>query len=758
MANGDSTTVTVPPPAPIKPGPDPNRYPGGYAEQGTDNSENRKFLWVGVIIYVDYETMVCSIRFETGNSVEHDVPIPAMGGAGPRSWSGSMPERGSKVICSWRKFGDRFEKPHIVAYLSAGTYAARNYEPFSTIDPDEAAAALEQDPELQYDPTTFWNIVRLKSRKIYPGEFVASSVNGSDLILDRDVTLQNRSLNEFRLRDADQTAVLSALNEYTSNAAGTYQRGIIKRNAFVFTQEAYFDDSVYGLTGPTAMDPPYTISDKAEFDLIIQKASPSYDVLRSLGLIDEAGRKTFTEEFTDNGVSKEYPYIVYADGSRTSVVTADKNMFSFDKATYAYVEDRKEIRHVSGGVLPVSEDVDGFTIDNEKELYIEDVHGTVVGNDFSPTEQKNYKKILSLKTFSNKDIGELSPSPNLVPINMMDPVASGTADDLALARLYRLKSPTTGNEYAFGISKQGKVSLHIPAVVNGPEDEKGSSLDANILGLVKAIIGKDPQTGLSADIRLKGGLNLEVGSLPSGDSATLTLSGPIRTKYVNSNSTTPGPTSYTEVSGDATLVASGAIVSKSNSNHIVQSGGTATTQGGAISLAAGSSGLKVKTDGDYTMTVLGASTRTFTKEMSTTFTAGQKKLVVAGVDDTTVTAGSISRTVVAGSITDAAGPLAVKTSMDGKSGSFSVTAATSFSATVGLGSLSLTASGGPASITGNASVTISSPAVISVTAPLINLGSAPTGFLAVGGIPNPGGPHLDYLTGIPIMGNPTIQV
>lgn len=746
----DSQTVPVPPAAPIKPGPDPSRYPGGYAEQGTDNSDNRKFLWVGFIIYVDYETMVCSIKFETGNSVEHDVPIPAMGGAGPRSWSGSMPERGAKVICGWRKFGDRFEKPHIVAYLSPGTYAARNYEPFSTMDPTEAEAVLEESPELINDPTVFWDVVRLKARKIYPGEFIASSTNGSDLILDTDVILSNRSTNEFRLRDSDQTAVLSVLNEYTSNAAGTYQRGLIKRNAFAFLQD------LYQLDGPTSTQP-YIINDKAEYNQKIPKESPAYDILRSFGLIDESGAKRFEEEFDSNGNYREWPYVVLPDGIRTSFITADRNGSSFDSTPFGYTEDRKEIRHISKGILSVSEDVDGFTIDTEKELYIEDVHGTVVGNDFTASELKNYRKILSMRVFPDKDSGTLSVSPTLEPINTLDPQRYSAIDDVALARLYRLKSPTTNNEYAFGISKQGKVFLHVPAALRGLPDEIGGSVDANIMGLVKSIIGRDPQTGLSADIRLKGGLNFEIGSSSTGNSATVTYSAPVRNRYLGSNPKTRAPTVYNEVAGDSTTMASGAILSQSNANNTIISGGTATVSGAAVALRAGSSGLRVQSEGDASITVLGATSEIYTKKVSTTYTVGHDKSIPAGADNTSVIAGSISRSVTTGSISDSVGAGNFSASADTGNMSFSVNVG-NFSATVGSGSLSLTASGGPASISGTASVSVSSPASVSITAPLISLGAAVSGLAAMGGIPGPGTPHLDYLTGIPIIGNPKITM
>ncbi len=65
---------------------------GGARAFSNDGPDAHKYLWAGHILHVDVETMVCSIRLDSGEGERHDVPLPAPGGSGPRSWSGSIPE------------------------------------------------------------------------------------------------------------------------------------------------------------------------------------------------------------------------------------------------------------------------------------------------------------------------------------------------------------------------------------------------------------------------------------------------------------------------------------------------------------------------------------------------------------------------------------------------------------------------------------------------------------------------------------------
>ena len=162
-------------PAPYVPLSNDLRFPGGAREQSLDNPLTSAYLMIARVLHVDTETMVCSIRVETGVGVErHDVPIPAPAGGGPLSWAGNMLERGTRVLIGWKKFSDRAFKPYIINTVTVGVYAAREYEPFSTVNPLDAEEALRLAPELEDDPRVNLGVIRLKLRKVYSGDFLAS--------------------------------------------------------------------------------------------------------------------------------------------------------------------------------------------------------------------------------------------------------------------------------------------------------------------------------------------------------------------------------------------------------------------------------------------------------------------------------------------------------------------------------------------------------------------------------------------------------
>ena len=271
---------------PALPGRDPKHLSGAKSMSAASH-EAMSLLHVGHIVHVDTETMVCSVRLDSMEGERHDVPIPAASGAGPRSWAGLMPEPNTKVILGFKKYdaAGRHHVPYIVEFLTPGTYMARDYEPFASVPPADAAAALAISPDLANDPHLNLGVIRLKSRKAYPGDYVASSSGGTDFILDRDAHLTNRSGNEFFLRDSDQTAVLQTRNEFVNNAAGYYRRGLIKRNAFNLLPDLF---PLVDQTVPTINpgDPTNGVDPTTGEPL---DRSPAYDLLLSFGLIKADG-------------------------------------------------------------------------------------------------------------------------------------------------------------------------------------------------------------------------------------------------------------------------------------------------------------------------------------------------------------------------------------------------------------------------------------------------------------------------------------
>lgn len=721
---------------------------GGARQQSTNARDAKAYLWAGTIVHVDSETMVCSVRLDSGQGYRHDVPLPAPGGGGPRSWSGVIPEPGSKVILGWKKWDNRGTfAPYIIEFLTPGTFPAREFEPFSSIDPEEAKTIRELYPELGYEPGINTGVVRLKARKGYPGDYLASSSSGSDVILDRDALVTNRAGNELRLRDADQTAVLQTRNEFTQNSAGYYRRGLIKRNAFNFLPDLYRKDPVTGKYADVISPGDPSVLDE---DGEPAGKHPAYDVLLEFGLIKEDGSHNFGDP--DEPL---YPYVVHPDGQRVSYVVPMEQEYGFDLTQIAYVEDRRELRHISDGVMAVTEEGDGFQIDPPFPVFIEDVHGTVVGNDFhSDSGRPLYKRILTMRLFDSPDQAVPSAGPIFEPVDPADKMDE--ADDIALARLYRILSPNGSNQFCFGVTKEGRTFLHVPKAKAGGPDNKGKSLDVSVAGAMKAVLGMDENNDrTSLDLRMLGGVKLMVGRLANGASVEYELDGAI--KRIHHGDKVTGMAEENFIGGSTLTSLSGSAMTKADGSQVFDSGAEHSVSAQRVAMKAGPGGLVMTSSGDYGVTVLGKTQQQYAQSCSITHAVGRTTNVLIGVDSTTVLAGSATRSVLAGagiSDTVAAGNLLQSVA----AGNLAMSVGSgSMSATVGAGALTLTAAAGPVSVTSGAAVTVSAAALISLTAPVTKIGLVQVGF-AVAGAPGPAAPHLDYLLGIPILGLPTVPV
>lgn len=745
-----------------------HKFPGGARVMSLDGPDAHKYLWVGRIVHVDTETMVCSIRLETGVGERFDIPIPASGGGGPRSWAGSVLEAGSRVLLGWKQYDARGSyTPYIIETLTVGTFPAREFEPFSTVDPVEAAAALEIHPELADDPRVNLGVTRLKLRKAYGGDFLASASQGADLLLDRDVHFTNRAGNEFRLRDADQTAILQTVDVFESNAAGYYRRGLIKRNAFNFLPD--LAASAFDITGQqdfdSYIDGKFNQGLDSNGNVLysyvnqIPAHSTAFDKLTEFGLIDKNGKPIFPSDPNDPvpGGASYYPYTVAPDGQRISYVTYGEPEIGFDQTDQCYVEDRREIRHTHDGIMAVTEEGDGVQIDKVPPILIEDVYGTVVGNDpYSQAGRSLYKQILTMRVFDSPDDTIPSPAPKFEPVDTV--TSQNEADTKALCRLFRIFSPTSGNQYAFGITKEGRVFVHIPRSLTGTPNEKGKSLDANIAGSVKTIIGRDENTGLSLDLATRGGVKLDIGAFSNRDpdqqesvAVDLVLRGKIRTTYV-------GPQGRENVlSGSDFRSVGGSATDFIQGSYVRQIGGEEAVEAFSITHNAGPGGYKFKSAGDVNRTTLGTTNELFGQDRKSTFALNDMKTVLVGMDSTTILAGSMSRTVVAGAgISDTV--TTGNISLTVATGNMSLSVGTgNLSATVAAGNLSLTAGGGSASLTSGVTTTIAAGATVMITAPTTKIGATVAGS-AVAGSPGPPAPHLDYLTGLPLLGISTISI
>ena len=732
---------------------DPN-LSGGSRQQSLQSREAHSFLWTGHVVHVDVETMVCSLSVDMGGAKEwHDVPIPAPGGTGPRSWAGCVPEPGTKVLIQWKRFDNRNFQPYIVGFLTAGTFPARQYEPFSACDPSDAKEALEAVPELAFDPRYRLDVIRLKARKAYGGDFIASSSCGADFLLDRDTTLQNRAGSEFKLRDSDQTAVLQTINEFVSSAAGLYRRGLIRRNAYNLLPDLMLSASGrdFGMIGSKSVDEALAekvvtlTNSEGEWATVlvdqIDPTSPAFDVLSEFGLVDSTGKVTIPDQS-----DPVYPFAVTADGRRQSYVVNGTHDLRWDQYDECYVEDRRELYHTHDGVLSVTEEGDGIQVDNPlKRIFIEDVFGTVVGNDpYSDPGRTLYQRILSMRMFSSVDDME-QPQAELFAVDTAQ--EPSLADSVALARLFRIKCPTDdAKQYTFAITKEGRVFLNIPCSRGDLQ-----SIDLATLGGVKAFLGANSDR-VSLNLKTVGGIKLDLGSFKDDSSddqdsvsVDVTYHGKIKTNYagLQGRETIIAGTEYVSVGGSHVVIA--------GSGQVMSVGGVAALEAEGRRVNAGTGGYALRSLGSYDLTCLDKASESFARLRTTTNYLGSLKMVVAGADTTTVMAGIYATTVASGAYAVTVGAGSLSLTSGGAVSSIAGAAHT----TVAGGAMTAAAGGAHTTIAGGTNMMVG--AVAMIKAPVVNIGMTVVGCV-MAGIPGPPVFAKDYVTGLPLLGIPTALI
>lgn len=756
------------------------------SDLSTDTALSKAYAASGRIVNIDSETMVCSVILDKGLGKFYNVRITAPGGAGPRSYSGVIPEVGSLVIVKYYQVSNRVYNPVIIEYMTPGIFLSRDYDKFISPTPEQADTALATDPMLELDEEITYRPRRLKFRKVYSGDFISSSSAGSDFILDEDVHFSNRAGLEVRLRDSDRTAVLTSVNESFSNAAGRYRRGLIRRSSYAYDPDILGTTTGDNGTGyietnanavQNADVNPWDVDDKDIYSIPVPKESPSFEHLRSLGLIDDKGYRTASY----SNAIEFFPPTVDDSGTYTSYVTSTGNpRDGLESSGSIYVEDRKEIFHKSDGTLPLNDESDGFDSDiavmgvSGNNVFIEDVHGTVVGNDIVTDEGKKlYKRLLKLEVLNSEMFSSygdhdslltqrspISPLPRPVFSPIDEVTEASQFDTTALARLYRIVSPTTQKEFIFAVSKEGKVFANIPKA-SSPSPQTGTSVDLNLDGLFRAVFGKDSVSGLSLDWQAEGGIRINSGTGPAGYSLIGNFLGDVDLSIGKNSSTN---TQSLDISGSVLTKISGSnnTLVKGSTNQITN--GTHTVNGESIILNAQIGGVKLTSIGPHSVTAFGHEHQ-FTGICTTTYSNGSTVKHVAGIDRSTSLAGSKIREVTAipGGMTPI-GPgifdsvdsgFIEKTVKSGKM-SFNVNSGT-MEHTVTVGNLNMKASAGISALSGSASVNMSSDSLATISAPLISIGNSTIGF-AVAGIPGVGKVALDYVTGLPLEGIPNVSI
>jgi hypothetical protein len=382
---------------------DPDIRPSRY-DQKDGQSYDTANLALAVVTFVDYEKFAVSVR-TTGTDYQH-VPIPlTFGGAGRRHFLGAMPEIGDTCIVGWgQQQAGTTRQPIILGWVLSGVMAGHDWWPMQEHAPDEWGYAPKD--RLQWEGIA--DRSRHKLRHMLPGNVMASSSQGSDLVLDESVKLMNRRGNEMILRDQDQALVIRSLQQFHAGSGFRLYTGMVQRDAFLLPSTMFSDGTNWAAAQQVdAEGVPLEASQLAKSDVPRGRLTPNsifdvdleegisealnpYSFLQNALIIDSQGRVTapVTSDAVYGGKSL---YRVSVDGSNPAV----------DTQAQALTEYRVEMTHTSDGTLPVTEQTDGFDSDrlpdtapreisplNSKTPFIEFVMGSVVGNDPFSTQGK----------------------------------------------------------------------------------------------------------------------------------------------------------------------------------------------------------------------------------------------------------------------------------------------------------------------------------------------------------------------------------
>lgn len=504
--------------------------PKGMVDQDKKSLKNssanegpqRYALGVATVVRVDYEKHDMDIRVETGETFQYRVPI-TYAGAGTRRFFGSMPEVGDACIVGWAaQESGATRKPYPLTWIPLGTVFGHDWVPTQPFSEDE----FSHNPKSKVQLTGIGDRVRYKLRHMEPGNVLASSSQGSDLVLDESVLLANRRGNEIHLRDADQAIILRSLQQFHAGSGFRIYGGMVQREATLLPTQMFSDGIDWA--APLQVDAEKNLipaSNLGASEVAKGRMTPAAVFQR-----DEDGNRLATAPSTDKKLafsSNIDPYVfleqglfISPDGTLTSpiqntalyggkplyrVASTGGNAVTNPQAD-TFTEYRVEVAHIADGTLPVTDQTDNFDADRIPDAvpressplnqsinapFIEWVMGTVVGNDpFSINGRRVYGLPLTPTVFKGEE-----RSPGLTS-------AVGVPVEQQAASLFSLRPPvgTNGTPTWWSTTKDGRVWFSVP----------GPGTDWSVQGSIGA------------------GIRLGMGANPQGESLKFETDGTIR--------------------------------------------------------------------------------------------------------------------------------------------------------------------------------------------------------------------------------------
>jgi hypothetical protein len=663
-----------------------------------DKAQEQFGLKLGLVVRIDEINMKVDLKIMSGGGEAMEVDLTqAM--AGPRSFWGGIPEKGSICIIGYRKKSKQIAQAMILGYIPTGVRAGLKMDPISPVNPAEVDPADAEETKDFFGPT-----IRHRRLKLSPGDVGGLSSSGSEFAMGRDVRLINRAGDSVELRDADRTLITSTVHRLDSTAGVFEINGPIRRGGMYLPSDVTKDGSlVAGYKGNDVLtnSGPGGVSGGYKF------AGPDGKVL----------------EFFNNVT--EFPPVTYTNGRRVFYPATNVAVNFEDPESggaSAYTEHRMEIAHTTDCTQEVREEIDGFQLDRNR-IFIEQVYGTIVGNDTYSTEGlRQYGKLLKPIIFD--DLFQLSPGKfrfEEIPRGPHEPDLE--RDTTTGAYLFKVKTlrKDKNTEYAHAVSKQGKVFLNIPGstIERYPCGAKNVSAEVNLEGALKLFIGAETSRNASVILKMVGGITGEIGHLTNGKAVDVKLGSSIDFECAGTNDEDNMAYRAT-INGNSSSVTTGEIVVQGQSSISHTASGAYNVRADAINHS-GTNGITGNYGGMNLMSTSTAQFHYAQAVLETIVSVGYTRTILVGALTDTILLGPRTYLTGIGAVTWIS-PLGAYSTLVG---------AGVYSVTVGLGAI-VQSVGGLMSmnalimaLTSAGPLSLTSASIITIAAPTVMIGPGP---------------------------------
>jgi hypothetical protein len=437
-------------------------------------------LGVARVVEFDDVDLLVTLQVLIGASGNYPrIPVPlTLPGAGSRHILASYPSIGDYCIVGWmpqESTNPTNKTPVILSWVLPGVVSGLNWVTTANFTQDEAETGSH------YVKNATQGVLPRVRHKMFParsGNIIASSSQGSDLLLNEGVYLSNRRGGDFRLRDQDNASILRTVSSFQVQSGFRSYQGPVQRDHLLINPqvvsdgqewEAPFEENLLPVSAVESgtLEPSFIF----EGGINWQNSLNPYLFLQKGGLIDVDGRLVSEESLSSYLYGGKSVFRVASSGGSNS---ASSNIPTLTEWSI-------ELDHTSDQTLPVTEQTELYDFEKKNNgKYLSLQLGSVVGNDpYSPQGRSQYGKPLVFNVFSGN---KLSPTLSSAEIGQGDTDLKTPMEE-HLAGLFNFKPINGDKSYYWSLNKKGQVKAFIPGPV------KENSLELGLQGGLKLFVG-----------------------------------------------------------------------------------------------------------------------------------------------------------------------------------------------------------------------------------------------------------------------------